>query len=607
MWTQPRAGSAVRQRIASQRGIALLIVLWGLVLLAVIAAAFTTETRTEMALARNLVENAKARALADAGVYRAISTLLGVERDDVLFGEELEARLKERPALREALMRRPEVQAMMIERAKETALEAAEQPEDERPWRADGTVYLWSLGKGAVLVSMRDEAGKIDLNAAPDELIQGLFAAVGLEESSAASLTAAIADFRDADDETHLGGAEADDYRAAGLAWGPKNKPFEVVEELHQVLGMTREVYRLAAPGLTVYSRSKGVDVSVAPAIVLLALPGVDAEAVEAFTQRKAGKKAEGQSGVGQMAGAELGGARMTTIPGLGREYVARSRGRVFAIRAEARMQSGAVFVREAVVYLTRNIERPFRTYAWKRGRLPLQTIGTDYNVPDMLPAPAAGPPAPTASPVPKKAPLTTTAEVTLKIRPRTARGDGDETPAMEPPSVERPPLSTTGRQEDAPATTTAPAARTPPPAPPVSSPIPPARPIARLPSPAPKARRAPSASPPAATVKKQVTKKEPTKKMPTRTAAVPAGYRVQLGAFESERIAHQEMARIVKANGDLLGDLGAAVRRADLGAKGVFDRVRTGPLPARKEARTLCASLSERKVPCFVVSASER
>ena len=49
---------------AKPRGIALVIVLWGLVLLAVIAAAFTTETRTEVTLARNLVENAKAKLVA---------------------------------------------------------------------------------------------------------------------------------------------------------------------------------------------------------------------------------------------------------------------------------------------------------------------------------------------------------------------------------------------------------------------------------------------------------------------------------------------------------------------------------------------------------------
>ncbi|MCH8189244.1 MAG: general secretion pathway protein GspK, partial [Proteobacteria bacterium] len=278
-----------------------------------------TETRTEVTLARNLVENAKAKALADAGVHAA---MLGLRRREV-----------------------------------------------EKRWRADGTVYSMASGEGEVSIVIIDEAGKIDLNAAPDELIQGLFTAVGLEESAAQALAAAIADFRDADDETHIGGAEDAEYRAAGLPYGPKNEPFEAVEELHQVLGMTRELYALAAPGLTVHSRSRGVDVTVAPAIVLQALPGVDAEAVEAFAEQRAGQIAQGRSGVGQMAGA--GGARVTTLPGLGRQYAARSRRRVFTVRAEARVRSGAVFVREAVISMTRNIEKPFSIHAWRRGRMP--------------------------------------------------------------------------------------------------------------------------------------------------------------------------------------------------------------------------------------------
>ncbi len=72
---------------------------------------------------------------------------------------------------------------------------------------------------------------------------------------------------------------------------------------------------------------------------------------------------------MGQMAGAELGGARMTTLAGLGRQYASRSRGRVFTVRAEARVRSGAVFVREAVISMTRNIEKPFNIHAWRRGR----------------------------------------------------------------------------------------------------------------------------------------------------------------------------------------------------------------------------------------------
>ncbi len=59
-----------------QRGLALVVVLWVLVLLSVMAASFTYATRTEVNLTRNLIEAAEAEALADAGVYQAIYALL---------------------------------------------------------------------------------------------------------------------------------------------------------------------------------------------------------------------------------------------------------------------------------------------------------------------------------------------------------------------------------------------------------------------------------------------------------------------------------------------------------------------------------------------------
>ena len=51
----------------SNRGIALISVLWITGLLAVMAASFASSTRTETRLAHNQQENAKAEALADAG------------------------------------------------------------------------------------------------------------------------------------------------------------------------------------------------------------------------------------------------------------------------------------------------------------------------------------------------------------------------------------------------------------------------------------------------------------------------------------------------------------------------------------------------------------
>jgi hypothetical protein len=77
---------------------------------------------------------------------------------------------------------------------------------------------------------------------------------VGVDQVKAQALAAAIADFRDADNFRRLGGAEEADYRAAGLAWGPKNAPFDSVDELQQVFGMTTQLYERVAPSLTTYS-----------------------------------------------------------------------------------------------------------------------------------------------------------------------------------------------------------------------------------------------------------------------------------------------------------------------------------------------------------------
>src|SRR5262249_35577677 len=157
-------------------------------------------------IARNMAENAAAREAADAGVQRAILDLGGSTNIPT------SAKL-----------------------------------------RTDGTAYSWQFGNCAVRISIQDEASKIDLNQAPVELLSALFELQGIERGNAQSLADAIADFRDPDDVRHAHGAEANEYRDAGLAWGPKNAPFQSVEELQQVLGMTANIYREVASKLTTY------------------------------------------------------------------------------------------------------------------------------------------------------------------------------------------------------------------------------------------------------------------------------------------------------------------------------------------------------------------
>ena len=217
-----------------ERGFALLMVLWTLMLLAFLATVFGSNARTEVLLARNLVTNAQAEALADAGVFRAAA----------------------------GLTRQPR----------------------EGGFRGNGQVYIWrpSLDepgtRGAatpvdeVRFTIRDEGGKVDLNQAPAPLLRELLIAVGVEPETSVALADAIVDFRDEDQEKQPQGAEARDYKHAGLAWGPKNKPFDVVDELTYVLGMTPEIYRKVAPLVTVWGLGETPHPYTAPPEVLRAM-----------------------------------------------------------------------------------------------------------------------------------------------------------------------------------------------------------------------------------------------------------------------------------------------------------------------------------------------
>ncbi len=336
-----------------QRGLALIAVLWGLVLLSVIAMSVVTTTRTEALLARNVAENAEAKALADAGVERAILDLrgsvvrgtLGAQRDDPMKpGEGAAALSGGREAEAEGSPAEPGYGA------------AAALPPDGM--RVDGSVYSWRVRGGEVLISAQDEGGKIDLNRSPDGIIRGLFAAVGVAEDEAAALTDSIVDYRDTNNARRLNGAEDSDYRAAGRQYGAKDRPFESTDELLQVLGMTTEVYELVAPALTVHSRRRRVNRDTAPPLVLAALLGLD---VEELTAREAEEPAVEEA---LSSGRSLPQLRPSATG------LARSRIGVFTIRAEARANSGAVFVREAVINLKGDPGHLYRVLEWRRGRL---------------------------------------------------------------------------------------------------------------------------------------------------------------------------------------------------------------------------------------------
>ncbi len=74
----------------------------------------------------------------------------------------------------------------------------------------------------------------------------------------------------------------------------------------------------------------------------------------------------------------------------------------------------------------------------------------------------------------------------------------------------------------------------------------------------------------------------------------------VQLGALKSEAEAKSEWTRLRGAHKELLGEFSSDIVRVDLGAKGVFWRLRAGPMDEAR-ARTLCAALAKRSQGCIV------
>jgi general secretion pathway protein K len=105
----------------------------------------------------------------------------------------------------------------------------------------------------------------------------GMFRAAGADDDRASALASAVLDWRDGDELLSVNGAEAKDYAAAGLKYGPANKLFESVDELRFVFGVTPALFGCLRGEVTVLAQSAAVDVDHASPLVRRAA-GVSAD-----------------------------------------------------------------------------------------------------------------------------------------------------------------------------------------------------------------------------------------------------------------------------------------------------------------------------------------
>ncbi len=297
----------MRVALARQSGIALIAVLWLTVMLTVIASGFAFSMHGEAIAARNALSLAQARAAADGAVERVAFELT-----------------------------RPRNLADV--------------------WLPDGTPQTWAEGEAKITTWATDESARIDLNFASEALLKGLFQNVGgADAPTADALVAALEDWRDPDDLKRPNGAEEADYRAAGKSYKPANASFDTVGELARVLGVTPALMARIADSVTVYSRQAGINPATASRDVLLAIPNMTPEIVDAFLKQRAEALA-GKLAVPALPQAQ--GFASGAVP-------------VYRIRAQATMPDGVTFVRDAVLRLSMDPKRPVIALLWQEGARP--------------------------------------------------------------------------------------------------------------------------------------------------------------------------------------------------------------------------------------------
>ncbi len=186
-----------------QRGFALLIVLWAVVLVAFLVTQLTAAGRLETHIASNLRGAAIAEAAADGAIYEALFHLL-----------------------------------------------------DGSPerWEADNSIHRITSPSGFALIRIQDEAGKVNPNTASFTLLAALLRNVGADHQAAAAIASNIIIWRTNDPTAQTAITNAARYRSAGRDYGPPGASFQSLDELGLVLGITPELLRRLLPHFSIYS-----------------------------------------------------------------------------------------------------------------------------------------------------------------------------------------------------------------------------------------------------------------------------------------------------------------------------------------------------------------
>ncbi len=251
----------VRGKPATEASI-VIVVLWGILFLSMLAVACTGYVRPQLGLALRLNDRAQRIAVAKAGVQQTMWNMAHTATGAFL------------------------------------TLNAC--------WTQNGGCFsnLLPVGKGVCAIlappdamasetnpvyGLVDEERKLNINTASNTMLERLVALVGgITSQQAAEVACAIVDWRDADGESMALGTENSYYATLHPSYACKNKPFESMDELLLVKGVSQVLFQKIASRLTVYGRGT-LNINTAEAC-MLQCAGASEESIASIVAFRRGK-----------------------------------------------------------------------------------------------------------------------------------------------------------------------------------------------------------------------------------------------------------------------------------------------------------------------------
>ena len=254
----------------------------------------------------------------------------------------------------------------------------------------------YPVGEGTISVKIIDLERKVNVNAAPPQLLQQVLTVQNADASKISEVSDAILDWIDPDDATRPAGAESDYYQGQTPPYYAKNAPMDDASELLLLKGVTMAMYNGGAetndqgaafqhhqlgfghrPGeepnylfglkdvFTPFGSGK-ININTADTTVLQLIPGVDQSSAEAIVKWRAGPDgAEGTEddtpfmSAGQLAAA---GVNPQAVGQIGNFITTKST--TFEVHVTARIADQS---REFVAVIWRNSPQPLVVeFYWK-------------------------------------------------------------------------------------------------------------------------------------------------------------------------------------------------------------------------------------------------